>query len=247
MNPDQLVAEFESQGVALIESLMTPTQIVAAQAAVEWAMSEHQERYKWIRQRTYEWFETHPVFVELMEHPLVLEIAEKILGSDFHLIAAQCSRNTKDDPYAPGAMKIHHDRVFFPSEEKIEAGISPHYYGFSAMWYVQDTPLEMGPTELITRSHLTEEVYTEDALDGAELFRRNIPAGSLLLFFHRTWHRGAWNQTDTPRDLITNAYARRAIDKVQLTSPLENEDDRYVPCEALIANASESIMKMLRA
>jgi ectoine hydroxylase-related dioxygenase (phytanoyl-CoA dioxygenase family) len=247
MNSDPLVSEFESQGVVLIESLMTPTQIVSAQAAVEWAMSQEQEHYKWIRQRTYEWFETHPIFVELMEHPLVLEIAEKILDSDFHLIAAQCSRNTRDDPYAPGAMNIHHDKVFFPTEEKTSESIPPHHYGFSAMWYVQDTPLEMGPTELIPRSHVTEECFSEDVLDGVEMFRRSIPAGSLLLFFHRTWHRGALNQTDTPRDLITNAYARRAIGKVQLTSPLENEDDRYVPCEALIANASESIGKMLRA
>ncbi|MDA0839161.1 MAG: phytanoyl-CoA dioxygenase family protein [Planctomycetota bacterium] len=247
MNPNQLVIEFESQGVALIESLMTPTQIVAAQTAVEWAMSQKQERYKWIRQRTYEWFETHPIFVELMEHPLALEIAGRILGSDFHLIAAQCSRNTKDDPYAPGAMNIHRDKVFFPTDEKMTEGILPHHYGFSAMWYVQDTPLEMGPTELILRSHLTDNSYRQDALDGVELFRRSIPAGSLLLFFHRTWHRGAWNQTDTPRDLITNAYARREIDKVQLTSSLENEGDCYVPCEQLLKISSESIRKLLRA
>ena len=246
MNPEKLVSEFESEGFVLVENLMTAEQLASAQAGVEWAMSQQPERYRWIRQRTYEWFETHPVFVELMEHPLVLETAERILGSNFHLIAAQCSRHTRGDPYAPGAMKIHQDRVFFPGEETTET-IPPHHNGFSAMWYVQDTPPAMGPTELIPRSHASDERYTEDALDEVDLFRRRIPAGSLLLFFHRTWHRGAFNQTDTPRDLITNAYAVRAIEKVQLTTPLADEDDRYLSCEDLLAVSSDAMRLMLRA
>lgn len=37
-----------------------------------------------------------------------------------------------------------------------------------------------------------------------------IPAGSLLIFNHKTWHRGtpAGNVTGTPRDIVTNAYSR---------------------------------------
>jgi hypothetical protein len=44
---------------------------------------------------------------------------------------------------------------------------------------------------------------------------------SLLIFNHKTWHRGtpAGNRADGPRDIITNAYARPAIMKTQLLEP----------------------------
>ena len=39
---------------------------------------------RWMRQRTYEWHRAHPVFVELLAHLLVVDLA---IGPDLHAIA----------------------------------------------------------------------------------------------------------------------------------------------------------------
>jgi ectoine hydroxylase-related dioxygenase (phytanoyl-CoA dioxygenase family) len=80
----------------------------------------------------------------------------------------------------------------------------------------------MGPTELIRGSHLQLKHWTDEvaaaspnlllspALDGYYRGGSTIPAGSLLIFntrcFHRTAPRG--NRCDIPRDIVTNAYVR---------------------------------------
>lgn len=247
METQKLLQEFERDGFALRESLLSAEQVETAQRAVEWAMHNGTDKYKWIAQYSYEWFREQPLFVELIEHPLVLEFAATVLGPDFHLIAAQCSRNTRDDPYAPGAMALHQDAVFFPMPERVQDGVPDYKYGFSAMWYVQDTPLEMGPTALVPGSHRNGRNYQVEPPSDAEVFNRAIPAGSLLLFSHRTWHSGRFNNTPQPRDLITNAYARRAVDKVQLTKPVEDGSARYIACDELLATGSGTLRQLLAA
>ena len=241
----EMIETFERDGFLLIERALDERQLSAAQQGVEWAMQHQTGSYQWIKQRTYEWFREQPIFVELIEHPLVIRLAEVWLGVDFHLIAAQCSRNTREDPYAPGAMQIHADACFFPRPEQRESEIEFHRSGFSAMWYMQDTPLEMGPTELIPGSHIGEQIYQDSAVAVEMLFRRPIPAGSLLFFNHHTWHRGALNNTDTPRDLITNAYARPEIEKSQLTTSQPDGSQLYIECEELLAEASPLLRQLL--
>jgi ectoine hydroxylase-related dioxygenase (phytanoyl-CoA dioxygenase family) len=238
-----IVDALAEHGFALIEAVLSHAQIAAAQHAVESLMAEPAERYRWIRQRTYERFAEYPIFVELIEHPPVIATARRWLGDRFHLIAAQCSRNTREDPYAPGAMKIHQDGVCFAPQP--EPGVPGYRHGFSAMWYVQDTLLEMGPTGLIPGSHRGERRHSDDEVTSDILFRRPIFAGSLLLFSHYTWHRGALNETDQPRDLITNAYARAGIAKVQLTTPSSDGTERFVPPEGLLSECSEIMRQLL--
>jgi hypothetical protein len=241
MTCDSVIEKFARDGWAIVEGLLSSPQIEQIQRAVRFALEQPGEESKWIRPRTYQWFDVQPIFVELMEHPFVIEFATRWLGDDFHLIAAQCSRNTRADFYAPGASAWHQDRVFFPPPERITQGVAPQRYSFSAMWYVQDTPLEMGPTELMSG-------YRNDPPDeysARSLHRQHMPAGSLLLFNHRTWHRGAPNQTSTPRDLITNAYARREIEKTQLMTACPDGSQAYIPCQALLDSGSQILRKLL--
>lgn len=246
INMNQLIDNFARDGFILVEHLLDERQIAQAQAGIEWAMQQPLERYKWIKQRTYEWFREHPIFAELIEHPLVMEFATAWLGPEFHLIAAQCSRNTRDDHYAPGVMKAHQDDVFFPAPEKRAAGVPDIRYGFSAMWYAQDTPLEMGPTELVRGSHISGKNYRDIEPSESELFRQPIAAGSLLIFSHYTWHRGAQNHLEQPRDLITNAYARPEIEKRHLLSPREGGEDIYILPTELLASASPTMHHLLK-
>jgi hypothetical protein len=241
-----LIDAYDRDGFVLVDRVLDERQLREARAGVEWAMANVAGNYRWIKQRTYEWVHEHPIFVELMGYPLVMEFAGRVLGEGFHLIGAQCSRNTREDMYAPGVTNIHQDACFFPARERELPGVQPHHYGFSAMWYLQDTPLEMGPTETAPRSHLTDRVYTNADLQEHQIWRRAIPAGSLLIFAHRCWHRGALNHTDRPRDLITNGYARRAVDKVQLTSRGPDGVIAYREPRELMASFSPAVRDLLR-
>src|SRR5689334_5337905 len=109
MDLQQVVTDFQRDGVALCPALLDADSVAAARDAVDWAIANRTTDYKWIAQGSHEWFREEPVFVNIIEHPLVIDFARACLGPDFHLIAAQCSRNTKADPYAPGAMAFHQD------------------------------------------------------------------------------------------------------------------------------------------
>ena len=145
-------------------------------------------------------------------------------------------------------MQIHQDACFFPTAERTRDGVPLHRYGFSAMWYLQDTPLKMGPTELVVGSHLHgDRQHTNDrlAIGGPPVWRAPIPAESLLFFLHRTWHRGAANNSKVPRDLITNAYARREVGKVQLTVKQSDGTDCYVAPDQLMGLFSPTMRRLL--
>lgn len=245
MTLEKFVEDYARDGFVVIENALDERQIARAAAGVQWAMEHVGGDYKWIKQCSYDWFREQPIFVELIEHPLVLDLARAWLGNDFHLIAAQCSRNTREDNYAPGAMTWHQDDVFFPAATRRTAGVADERYGFSAMFMVQDIPLEMGPTETIRGSFVSGDDYREGPSDETLLSSRAYPAGSLLIFSHRTWHRGQPNTTDRPRDLITNAYARREVDKVQLLSKTASGEREYVRPANLIEQGSPMLRQLL--
>ena len=72
------------------------------------------------------------------------------------------------------------------------------------------------------------------------------PAGSLLIFNHRCWHRGALNHTDRPRDLITNAYARPVLTLEHLQVTRDGVLAYDEPRE-LLAVCTPRVREMLKA
>ena len=240
-----LVDAFDRDGFVLVESLLDARQLAEAQRGVQWAMANVAGNYKWIKQRTYEWT-THPIFAELIEHPFVLEFGRALLGGDFHLIAAQCSRNTREELYAQ-VTTIHQDGCFFPAADRVVPVRPLIRYSFSAMFYLQDTPLEMGPTECVPGLHRTDRQITNADITEGMLWRRAIPAGSLLLFNHRCWHRGAENHTDNPRDLITTAYALPMIEKSHLTVKDAGGREAYAEPAEVIRAGSDATRMLYRA
>ena len=240
-----LAREYDRSGFILVERHLEDSNLAEANAAVAWAFDRAGDRYALIRQRTYEWFREHPVFVRLLVDPVVIALARRLLGPDFHVIAAQCSRNTRAEHYALSATNLHQDKGFFPPPRRMRPEVPPHHYGFSAMYFMQDTPREMGPTELFQASHLEEHPHVDEDLDAGRPWVAAVPAGSLLIFSHRTWHRGAFNHTDRPRDLITNAYARREVDKVQLTTKQADGSEAYVPCRELLNDPDPLVQQLL--
>jgi len=284
------LSRFERDGFLFVPSLLSEAQTAAALRGAEFAYADapldeiniaaNGNATLWMRQRTYQWHRQHPIFVEMLAHPFVMSLADRVLGPGrAHAIAAQCSRinpGATDRERGHIVNTIHADTPFFAAGERearqegdlaallaIEArvGAPLHRVGFSAMWYLRETPVEMGPTEVIRGSHLGLKMWTDDeadaspkllpspALDGHHTGGSTIPAGSLLIFNTRSFHRTApgGNRCDVPRDIVTNAYALPCIQKVQLLHPAaqqaagdtaitngKNKEGVYKPPHALL-------------
>eukprot|EP01052_Picozoa_sp_SAG31_P032829 SAG31_NODE_3642_length_4032_cov_1.536232_1_plen_294_part_00 len=276
---EAMLAKYEEDGFLLWPAVLSKQQCCDALAAVEFCYSEtaagaiHTARRsgagvdsapRWMRQRTYEHRHRHPIFVDLLAHPLVIEFARKVLGPDFHTIAAQCSRINAGPDFGPqtghAVRHIHQDTPFFvPGEgearkagnmhelQAIEQkiGIPLTQLSFSAMWYLRMTPLSMGPTQLLKGSHRQFKQFTNEEAAGSprlvELAEsaRPVAAGSLLIFNHKTWHRTdpQGNRAEEPRDIVTNAYALPLLPKAQLLQPSDG-GPVYMPPKWLPAESS---------
>ena len=245
MTTEQIVQALLKDGVVIIENQITDDQCNRALAGIEWGMKNKTGRYEFHRQQTYEWFEQHPIFVELIEHPLVIQICETMFGDEYHLICAEITRNQKDKHYLPGTKKLHQDMSFFPKQTELAEDIYNRIYGFTAQWACQDITPEIGPTGFMVGTHKSRQTFTNEDLRPENSFTNFFPKGSLILYDHRAWHCGADNLTDTPRDLPQNCYARLEIDKVQIKTLMPDGTEEYILCQELMDVASETMRKLL--
>jgi ectoine hydroxylase-related dioxygenase (phytanoyl-CoA dioxygenase family) len=246
MTTEQIVEALLQDGVVMIEKQITDEQCNRALAGTEWAMKNKTGPYEFHRQRTYEWFEEHPIFIELIEHPLVIEICEAVFGEDYHLICAEVTRNQKDNHYLPGTKKLHQDGCFFPKQPELAGDIYNRMYGFTAQWACLDITPEVGPTGFMMGTHHSRQKFTNEDLNPENSFTNFFPRGSLILYDHRTWHCSADNQTETSRDLPQNCYARFEIDKEQIKTPMPDGPEEYILCDELMHVASDAIKKLLK-
>jgi hypothetical protein len=238
------VASLLRDGVTIIEAALTDDQCRQSLEGIDWAMRTQVGLHPLLRQRTYEYFRQFPIFVELIEHPLAIGVADQCLGSEYHLICAEITRNEKDNHYQEDVKNAHQDRCFFPEQPELREDLQNRMYGFTAQWVILDIPAQMGPTQFIPESHIGGTPDAIDRPDSCFAFQDHFPKGSLVLYDHRTWHRGTDNHSDRPRDLIQNSYALHAVDKVQLRTPTD-AGDVYIPCESLIDQGSETIRRLL--
>ncbi len=245
MSTSEIITALKTDGVVLVEDVMSDEQCRQLLDGIEWGFQNREGPLPLQRQRTYEWFREHPIFIDLLEHPLVITVADACLGSDYHLICAETTRNEKDNHFLEGVKNIHQDDCFFPEDPDLLEDMHTRMYGFTAQWVAHDIPAEMGPTEFIVGSHEGDRRYTNDEAPLAISFGDHFPKGSLVFYDHRTWHRGTDNHVTTQRDLMQNCYALHSVDKVQIRTPLEDGTEVYVPCTDLIESGSELVRKLL--
>jgi hypothetical protein len=242
---NEIVTSLQTDGVTLVENQLTDNQCQQALDGIEWGLQNKSGPRPLQRQRTYEWFREFPIFVELIEHPLVIQVAEACLGPDYHLICAEITRNGKDNHYLEAVKNIHQDHCFFPKQPNLLAEMQTRMYGFTAQWVILDIPPEMGPTEFISGSHAGGRQYTNENASSHISFKNHFPKGSLVLYDHRVWHRGTDNRSETARGLPQNCYALHAVDKVQIMTPSKDGSESYIPCTELLASGSDTIRKLL--
>ena len=134
---------------------------------------------------------------ELVAHPLVLEVADAILGpycDNYRL-------NSSD------AIEIHPGetaQILHRDEDDLYPIINPEVeYQISAMWALSDFTRENGATQLVLKSHRKNRgrSFTDD-----DVIQAVMPKGALLFYQGSTIHGGGANVCDMPRLGLSSTY-----------------------------------------
>jgi len=85
----------------------------------------------------------------------------------------------------------------------------------TAMYYLNDVPMELGPTQIVPGSHrsgaLPPTSPDQLACDGAGPVSLVARAGDCVVLNGQTWHRGATNRSDHHRIVLQVTYGKRFI------------------------------------
>lgn len=160
-------------------------------------------------------FEYHQAFRDLLAIDPVIRLVEQILGTDCHVVAQNALRT----PCGKGIVNWHiDDALFFPFLAQLptlpEVARSLPSYSLNVMVALSDVDAEVfGPTQVVAKSHLLgrEPDHTPTLSPGVAPTSILARAGDVYLINSQTWHRGAQNQSERIRYVLTTTYGRRFI------------------------------------
>ncbi|HEY6598911.1 MAG TPA: phytanoyl-CoA dioxygenase family protein [Pseudomonadales bacterium] len=167
-------------------------------------------------------------------HPAILEAIEPLLGEDCHVIANTCWRNPPRERNTHGGGAWHIDAgphipraPGIPWDDRIPYPV----FAIGAHIYLQDCPIECGPTGVIPRSHKSGQRPPEERVWDVELTcegRGVIPltarAGDVAMFVSDVWHRRLPPMAgDSGRFFLQAHYGRRDIaQRIRSTSDINH-------------------------
>jgi len=170
----------------------------------------------------YEMFNRSPLAQEAIAHPEILAVIEPLLGEDCHLIANTCWRNPPREKNQHGGGFWHIDAgPHIPRDPEIpwDDRIPYPIFAIGAHLYLEDCPLESGPTGVIPGSHKSGMPPPVDRYDDVNLTWNDTgvkplvaKAGDVCLFVSDVWHRRMPSLPgDQGRYFLQAHYGRRDI------------------------------------
>ena len=166
-----------------------------------------------------------PVFAELVQRPLVIDLLTEFLG--WPALLGNISANIAEPGNDGGA--FHQDQIFIPKPWPD----TPQ--GLNFAWLLDDFTADNGATEVVPGSHV------ESLEDPAVIARRAIPivapAGSLAIFDSRIWHRTGLNRSALPRAALFAWY----------TTPIyRTQENWFLSLDPeVVDNASDELLTLL--
>jgi ectoine hydroxylase-related dioxygenase (phytanoyl-CoA dioxygenase family) len=139
-----------------------------------------------------------PSSVELVGHPLVLDVVDRTLWERKSTYQLHLTQSIAIGPDSPAQM-LHRDHWcfdFFPIPRDIHVEVS-------TIWALTDFTEANGATRVVPDSHTTpdDHRYTHDETAAAEM-----PRGSVVMYLGSTVHGGGANTTDQVRIGINVDY-----------------------------------------
>lgn len=212
------VERIGEEGYTVLEGLLSP----ASMARMRRELAPYLQRKLMGRndfegfhsERVYALLAKAPSIAELVEHPDVLAIVDRLLAPNYLLSAALAINvhpgETPQSFHIDDAAGNSGHRIFDRPREP---------FGISTIWALDDFTESNGATEVIPGSHRWGPDREARAADAVKVL---MPAGSVVVFAGNLLHRGGANTGTTSRLAITPQYCQpflRQIEHMVLSVP----------------------------
>ena len=218
----------QEEGYAILRGVFTREEVRALKTEVarvfdEYPPDERNSRYSaehWEPFR-YEMLNRSALVQQAVANPRILRAIEPLLGEDCHVIANTAWWQPPDENKHLGRF-WHIDagpHVPRPADVPWDRRIPYPVFAVAAHLYLQDSPLESGPTGVIPGSHTSGQPPPSDRLADDDLEwegRGAVPivtkAGDVALFVSDVWHRRLATLPGDPGRLFVQChYGRRDL------------------------------------
>ena len=199
-------------GFVLIPDLLGAAQIAELRQAIDQLEAIHwdyqglvDDHYKCV-------FNRSPFWLQFLDLPGVIELAEAALGPDCHIIGQTAWRNRPG--FIGGDLHADYLAMELPEQLLADSGFELPMQVCTAHLYLDDIDADLCPTLVIPGSHRAgrKPLPGETAWRGREPEPVLCNAGDLLFFRSDLWHAGSRNRTtDRSRYLLQVHYGRRMV------------------------------------
>ncbi len=186
---DQQVIEFCKNGFTMLEAVVPDevnrrtTEFVDRNPEIEPTAIMNEE-----------WFDDH-----VTKNPLAAGAVRSLLGKDFKLPMLMSNHRVECPLVSSGGW--HRDGG---------AVDSPRLDSLQVFYYPQDTPAELGPTEVLPSSHFLriKRRYMTQYGSIRQAIQTVAPAGSIFITHYSMWHRASSSTASGIRNLLKYNYRR---------------------------------------
>lgn len=209
-----LVDALDTDGYARVAGALTREQCESARARIDaleplhWdevhgrgGADRHLDRYLNV-------FNRDPYWLQFLDRPGIIELAEAALGSDCHIIGETAWRSHPGFTGEP----LHVD--YAPPCGALRDDVRIAVFMLTVHYYLNDVTPDLAPTRVLAGSHRAGRLPRagETAWQGREAQPVLAAAGDALVFRSDLWHAGSDNRTasDT-RYLLQVHYGRREM------------------------------------
>ncbi len=231
------LANVRDLGVCVIPDVLPPAQLARARDAIYRAADDDRARGRAQHGfgldvdernvRVWNLLNRDPIFSDLAEHPLALALVRETIG--WPALLSNISGNVTGPGAAAGV--LHADQVFVP-EPWAQAP-----QGMNVAWCIDDFTRENGATEVVVGSHRWNRMPTE-ADAGVRMVSAEAPAGSVIAFESRIWHRTGAN---TSRD-----RRRAAVFPFYTTTIYRTQENWFLSLSpGVVGAASDALLTLL--
>lgn len=203
---------FAEQGFCVIENVLDPAKTAEVRRRLVDAASESERRGipthiagldpNASNVRVFNLLDLDPIFIELISHPVALEVASQFLDDDF--IISNFTANIAKP--GSGSMVIHSDQALIVPEPWHEP------WALNVIWCLDDVHGDNGATLFMPGSHLFERMYEVPDDLGDNMIPFEAKVGSIIVMEGRLWHTSGKNITkDEERAMMFGYYSRSFI------------------------------------
>lgn len=171
----------------------------------------------------------HEAFLDLIEHPPILDRHRAVFGDQAQLLQADLGRQ---GPHSSGAERSWHRDFVFPGERPL---------AINTLLFLDPVSDEVGPTRVVPGSHCGEALPPRDQehepLPGEVAVC--VEAGDAIFINGAIWHTGGCNRSSGLRRVVYLYYGYWWLRRFDVEG-----EKHQVPWQAL-ENASEQRLRLL--